>query len=117
MLFTSAKTELITDKTTASSIAIKGKFRDNLVKSLPVEEHPFIVELTDFLSLDIICDAIVNDVTISISENADVLQSVTTSFNTGDHCILDLSGYSPGAYSIILTTPVGTYLEGDFVIE
>ena len=58
----------------------------------------------------------IEDVTISILGNSGTVETRTVSFTDFQTEIFDISRYAAGNYSLLITTPRGTYLSGNFKI-
>ncbi|WP_237040706.1 DUF3244 domain-containing protein [Phocaeicola faecalis] len=58
----------------------------------------------------------IEDVTISILGNSDTVETRTVSFTDFQTETFDVSRYAVGSYSLLITTPRGTYLLGNFKI-
>lgn len=57
------------------------------------------------------------EVTISIIGFSSTIESRTLSFNDFQSEIFDISEYASGTYNLLITTPQGTFLYGNFVIN
>ena len=96
-------------------VELQGTTEDDNLKSLllPFEayqtgnENLCITSLRDFTS-----------VTISILDvYGRTLDEQTSSLMFLQSITFDISGYAPGTYTLVITTPQGTYLSGMFAIE
>lgn len=58
----------------------------------------------------------IEDVTISILGNSGTVETRTVSFTDFQTETFDVSRYAVGSYSLLITTPRGTYLLGNFKI-
>ena len=58
----------------------------------------------------------IEDVTVSIVGNSGTVETRTVSFNDFQTEIFDVSRYAAGNYSLLITTPRGTSLSGNFKI-
>ena len=58
----------------------------------------------------------IEDVTVSIVGNSGTVETRTVSFNDFQTEIFDVSRYAAGNYSLLITTPRGTCLSGNFKI-
>lgn len=56
----------------------------------------------------------IEDVTVSIVGNSGTVETRTVSFNDFQTEIFDVSRYAAGNYSLLITTPRGTCLSGNF---
>ena len=59
----------------------------------------------------------IEDVTVSIVGNSGTVETRTVSFNDFQTEIFDVSRYAAGNYSLLITTPRGTSLSGNFKID
>lgn len=59
----------------------------------------------------------IEDVTISILGNSGTVETRTVSFTDFQTEIFDISRYAAGNYSLLITTPRGTFLSGNFKID
>lgn len=58
----------------------------------------------------------IEDVTVSIVGNSGTVETRTVSFNDFQTEIFDVSWYAAGNYNLLITTPRGTSLSGNFKI-
>ncbi|WP_018452353.1 DUF3244 domain-containing protein [Phocaeicola massiliensis] len=58
----------------------------------------------------------IEDVTVSIVGNSGTVETRTVSFNDFQTEIFDVSRYAAGNYNLLITTPRGTSLSGNFKI-
>lgn len=56
------------------------------------------------------------DVTISITKDADSIETRTISFEEFQTEVFDISQYGAGSYTLLITTTRGTYLYGTFYL-
>ena len=59
----------------------------------------------------------IEDVTVSIVGNSGTVETRTVSFNDFQTEIFYVSRYAAGNYSLLITTPRGTSLSGNFKID
>lgn len=100
------------EETYPTEIQIMGTFEDHKNRSLSFPLEAYLdgtqLTLTFFISIE--------DVTISIVGNSGTVETRTVSFSDFQTEIIDVSRYAAGNYSLLITTPRGTYLSGSFKI-
>ncbi|WP_163216003.1 DUF3244 domain-containing protein [Bacteroides sp. 224] len=80
-------------------------------------DHPFFAELED-PAIYIQSAETVTDLTVSIVQDGALVEEQTfSSITEYDLAVTDLSTLDNGDYTLVITTPQGTYLEGDFTLE
>ena len=99
-------------ETYPTEIQILGKFEDHKDRSLflPLEAY------LDGAQLTLTFFDAIEDVTVSIVGNSGTVETRTVSFNDFQTEIFDVSRYAAGNYSLLITTPRGTSLSGNFKI-
>ncbi len=100
-------------ETYPTEIQILGKFEDHKDRSLflPLEAY------LDGAQLTLTFFDAIEDVTVSIVGNSGTVETRTVSFNDFQTEIFDVSRYAAGNYSLLITTPRGTSLSGNFKID
>lgn len=99
-------------ETYPTEIQIMGKFETHKDRSLvfPLEAY------LDGSQLTLTFFDAIEDVTISILGNSGTVETRTVSFTDFQTETFDVSRYAVGSYSLLITTPRGTYLSGNFKI-
>lgn len=99
-------------ETYPTEIQIMGKFETHKDRSLvfPLEAY------LDGSQLTLTFFDAIEDVTISILGNSGTVETRTVSFTNFQTETFDVSRYAVGSYSLLITTPRGTYLSGNFKI-
>lgn len=96
-----------------SPIVIEGEYEDERDRSLTLPLEAW----TTSNELGIIFYRSIPNVTISIMGDSGILESHSGSYEDSQRIILNISYYANGSYSLIITTPEGTYLTGVFEIN
>ena len=76
----------------------------------------FIEAFEDDVTLAIITWQAMDGATVTISGVNGIVFSQSFSLSGGNIEIIDISNYSNGTYTLIISTPQGTYLTGTFEI-
>lgn len=99
-------------ETYPTEIQIMGKFEDHKDRSLVLPLEAYL----DGSQLTLTFFDTIKDVTISIVGNSGTVETRTVSFTNFQTETFDVSRYAVGSYSLLITTPRGTYLSGNFKI-
>ena len=99
-------------ETYPTEIEIMGTFEDHKDRSLVLPLEAYL----DGSQLTLTFFDAIEDVTISILGNSGTVETRTVSFTDFQTEIFDISRYAAGNYSLLITTPRGTYLSGNFKI-
>ena len=99
-------------ETYPTEIQIMGKFEDHKDRSLVLPLEAYL----DGRQLTLTFFDAIEDVTVSIVGNSGTVETRTVSFNDFQTEIFDVSRYAAGNYSLLITTPRGTCLSGNFKI-
>lgn len=100
-------------ETYPTEIQIMGKFEDHKDRSLVLPLEAYL----DGAQLTLTFFDAIEDVTVSIVGNSGTVETRTVSFNDFQTEIFDVSRYAAGNYSLLITTPRGTSLSGNFKID
>lgn len=100
-------------ETYPTEIQIMGKFEDHKDRSLVLPLEAYL----DGRQLTLTFFDAIEDVTVSIVGNSGTVETRTVSFNDFQTEIFDVSRYAAGNYSLLITTPRGTSLSGNFKID
>ncbi|WP_455660275.1 DUF3244 domain-containing protein [Phocaeicola faecalis] len=99
-------------ETYPTEIEIMGTFEDHKDRSLVLPLEAYL----DGSQLTLTFFDTIKDVTISIVGNSGTVEARTVSFTNFQTETFDVSRYAVGSYSLLITTPRGTYLSGNFKI-
>lgn len=100
-------------ETYPTEIQIMRKFEDHKDRSLVLPLEAYL----DGRQLTLTFFDAIEDVTVSIVGNSGTVETRTVSFNDFQTEIFDVSRYAAGNYSLLITTPRGTSLSGNFKID
>ena len=99
-------------ETYPTEIEIMGTFEDHKDRSLVLPLEAYL----DGSQLTLTFFDTIKDVTISIVGNSGTVEARTVSFTNFQTEICEVSRSVVGSYSLLITTPRGTYLSGNFKI-
>ena len=102
-----------TTKEEPTIIEILGLFETHKDRSLVLPLEAYL----DWRQLTLTFFDAIEDVTVSIVGNSGTVETRTVSFNDFQTEIFDVSRYAAGNYSLLITTPRGTSLSGNFKID
>ena len=102
-----------TTKEEPTIIEILGLFETHKDRSLVLPLEAYL----DGRQLTLTFFDAIEDVTVSIVGNSGTVETRTVSFNDFQTEIFDVSWYAAGNYSLLITTPRGTSLSGNFKID
>ena len=102
-----------TTKEEPAIIEILGLFETHKDRSLVLPLEAYL----DGRQLTLTFFDAIEDVTVSIVGNSGTVETRTVSFNDFQTEIFDVSRYAAGNYSLLITTPRGTSLSGNFKID
>ena len=102
-----------TTKEEPTIIEILGLFETHKDRSLVLPLEAYL----DGRQLTLTFFDAIEDVTVSIVGNSGTVETRTVSFNDFQTEIFDVSRYAAGNYSLLITTPRGTSLSGNFKID
>ncbi len=97
-------------------VPMKGKYKDGDTKGFLPLSSPFTVTWSDSYELAV-SSTKAETVTLSVFKDGVLMEAHTFVLESGEAEAFVLLGYEAGEYSVVLTTPAGTYLEGNFIIE
>lgn len=106
----------ITQQCHESKIILKGHYNDRTdnraqTRSLPT---PPIMVFLDDSDLCLEFSVAISDLNIILIKEDIEIENITTSVESDQCETIDLSIYNGGNYKIVVTTPKGTYLSGNF---
>ena len=95
---------------TPNTISLKGYYIEGIDESSIPADHPFFAELND-PAIYLQSAETVKDLTVSILQDGAVVEEQTfSSITENDLKVTDLSTLEVGDYTLVITTPQGTYL-------
>lgn len=101
-----------------SQVDLKGLFNDKLQKSAGEESYiPIKVAFSDSESLFIRFEVPITNINITLYKDGVLILQNLLSVNFGDVESVDLTFWGAGGYSLVMTTPRGTFIQGDFQLE
>lgn len=96
-----------------TKIELDGRLESN-------DERALILPLEAFendTEVNLTCWQTINNATITITGINGTMFCQVISLGEGCTETISLNGYAPGTYTLVISTPQGTYLSGMFVIE
>lgn len=96
-------------------ILLKGELNESQKERSLIIPIKATLQSNSTVELQFYCS--IEDITISILREGEIVEQRTLSVSSSQIEHFDLNGLGSGGYSLILSTPLGTLLFGDFMVD